>query len=394
MRHYLNEALPRNQGENRDLMERQAISSRSTPDRAIGATCPPSFDSLARFGLVKKTTRKEGQKGRIARLSWTAVGESQLMKWQAGNDLWGQAMALFALLMAACLALGGCDDVGPAKAAHPESVWKPQVSLTADDSASTPPILELFEVAGDCRLGDKDRHALQNALRSMMLEDPQEMRRQAVQLRTELDRYRQADAVRQAEMRHRVRAALHFNRQELGDPLLWDILSRCDPVMVEDTGNKDIVTMADLRAFDRSNRFVAGLAGVPPPDFSEEPDDREKLNAAYAADKAFRTALVQAGVRYAVVKTAWPRLPADRRNRVTEIIKAQVRTTKAVPDAAREVENAFLQAERNRLQRQRDNAALADLRRFFEGMNNVTIAQRKLDGVNSVLATENTYFPR
>lgn len=297
------------------------------------------------------------------------------------------------MMLGLVFALGACDqgstaaNIQAAKRANsPETQAPPQSVET--------PTMRFLQLVGDMRLSAADRARLAEAEARDRARSPAAYAKDDAETRALLARFARTNAIRRAEMRHQSRAQLHYNRAKLSDPLPIELLDRYDPVLVEDKARRELVTLADIRALNASNRFIAHIAGVDAPDMTEEPGERAELQRRYMADASLRTALTHAGPRHAIMVAAIDGLPAGKRAEIDRIIREQVRSPEDAANAARGAEQAVILAQQRKAQQARNAAALADFNRWIQQRNAVTLETARLDGMMRVLDTENTYFPR
>ncbi|WP_338663617.1 hypothetical protein VQH23_00320 [Pararoseomonas sp. SCSIO 73927] len=269
---------------------------------------------------------------------------------------------------------GGTGAPKPPPAGAPQGSAAPARQQGAAPASAAGPeaIADYVEMAGDIRLEPAERAAVVEAERRLAGGGTRPSWGEAASV---LARHRGLNAIGRAEIRHAARAALHFAAHE--DRTAVDILSRRDPVLVEDAPRKEVVTMADLRAMAATNEFVGRLSGQTPPPMREEPGDREKLRAVYEAQPGMRVATTQAGQRHATVEEVWRRMDERARAEVTAVLRDKVRDSPAVADAARELENIMVAA----VQRARNDAALADFRRHMARMGQATVEMARLDAL-------------
>lgn len=295
------------------------------------------------------------------------------------------------LTLAACERSAPTTDAqaSPAKAAALSSATPRQPIGFAES-----PTIRLLEIAGDMRLSDAERARLADLERRARVADADAAAKDDAGIRTLLVQHAKANAIGRAQIRHKVRVELHFGRAKLSDPLPIALLDRHDPVLVEDRARRELVTLADIRALDASNRFIARIAGIQVPALTEAPGERAELQRRYRADASLRTALTYAGPRHAMMVAAMDGLPSAKRAEIDRIIREQVRSPEDAANAARGVEHAVILAQQRKAQQARNSAALADFKRWIHQRNQVTLGMARLDGVMKVLNTENTYFPR
>jgi len=294
------------------------------------------------------------------------------------------------------LTLCACDRSATAAdtsiAANPTPVEAPAPSPPRPPVET--PTLRLLEIVGDIRLNAADRTRLADAEGRERVKDGTAHAKDEAATNALLDKYAQANPIRRAEMRHQLRAQLHYNRAKLSDPLPIELLDRHDPVLVEDKARHELVTFADMRALDASNRFIARIAGTKAPDMTEEPGERAELQRRYMADASLRTVLTHAGPRHAIMVAAIEGLPANKRAEIDRIIREQVRSPEDAADAARGAEQAVILAQQRKAEQAHNQTALADFKRWIQQRNAVTLEAARLDGMVRVLDTENVYFPR
>lgn len=128
-------------------------------------------------------------------------------------------------------------------------------AATAPAIADTPPI-RFLELVGDMKLDSAERAQLVRLQGLARARDAAADRKEDSELGDLLAKYEQANPVRKAKMRHNLRALLHFDQAKLTDPLPAQLLARHDPVLVEDKARRELVTHADIRALDASNRYT------------------------------------------------------------------------------------------------------------------------------------------
>lgn len=292
------------------------------------------------------------------------------------------------------LALVGCDAHAPtgdkAEAATPGRDGARAIRAPVADT----PTIRFLELVGDMKLDAAERAGLVRMQERERARDAAADRKEDAELTGLLARYAKADAVRKAKMRHALRALLHYDQAKLTDPLPARLLARHDPILVEDRGRRELVTLADIRALDASNRYIARIAGTGAPDMTEKPGERAELQRRYMADDALRTALTHAGPRHAMMVAALDGLPPAKRAEIDRLIRKHVRTPADAADAARGVENAVVVAGQRKAERSRNAAALADFRSFLQRGWRATLFMAEVDGMMRVLDTENRYAPR
>ncbi|MGK6320293.1 hypothetical protein [Sphingomonas sp. DT-204] len=300
------------------------------------------------------------------------------------------------MMLGFVLALGACDQgstaaniQGEKRANLPET----RASSSSSQSVETP-TMRFLQLVGDMRLGAADRARLAEAEARDRAKDSAAYAKEDTETSALLTQFARANAIRRAEVRHQFRTQLHYGRAKLSDPLPIELLDRYDPVLVEDKARRELVTLADIRALDASNRFIARIAGVDAPDMTEKPGERAELQRRYMADASLRTALTHAGPRHAIMVAAIEGLPADKRAKIDRVIREQVHSPEDAANAARGAEHAVILAQRRKAQQARNAAALADFNRWIQQRNAVTLETARLDGMMRVLDTENTYFPR
>jgi len=295
------------------------------------------------------------------------------------------------------LFLAACDRSVPAAdaKASPAGI-APQRQAPPPQPAAVPetPTIRLLEIAGDMRLSDAERAQLVALETRERAGDAAAGAKDDADLQTLLAQYSEANAIGRAQIRHKVRVELHFGRAKLSDPLPITLLDRHDPVLVEDQARHELVTLADIRALDASNRFIARIAGIDAPDMTEMPGERAELQRRYQTDAALRTALTYAGPRHAMMVAAIEGLPPAKRAEIERIIREQVHSPEDAANAARGAEHAVILAQQRKAQQARNAAALADFQRWIHQRNQVTLEMARLDGMMRVLDTENRYFPR
>lgn len=260
---------------------------------------------------------------------------------------------------------------------------RPDTAANEALAGGPPDIAAFVEMAGDIRLEPHERAAIEGAEERLAAGQPRAAWHEAAVV---LARFRGLNLIGQASIRHPARAAVHFAVHD--DRTAIDILSRRDPVLVEDVARKEVVTMADVRAIAATNDFVAEIAGLNAPPMTEEPGDRERLRAAYESQAGMRVATTQASLRHATVMEVWRRLEASKQAEIAAIIRSQVRDSAAVPDAARELENIMVAA----VQRARDQAALAEFNRYMARVGQASVAIARFDGLSRNLELMNRLF--
>ena len=298
------------------------------------------------------------------------------------------------MMLVFTLALAACDRSAPAanaEAAAPTPVYRQQSSPS---SALAMPTIRFLEIVGDMKLDTAERARLAEMQAHDQAKDTAAVAKDDAQINALLAPYDKANSIRRAELRHRLRAEMHYGRDKLTDPLPAELLDRHDPVLVEDKARHELVTLADIRALDASNRFIARIAGTSVPDMTEKPGEQAELQRRYAADASLRTALTYAGPRHAMMVAAIEGLPPAKRANIDRIIREQVRTPEDAANAARGAEHAVILAQQRKAQQARNASALADFKRWIHQRNEVTLGTARLDGMMRVLDTENTYFPR
>lgn len=292
------------------------------------------------------------------------------------------------------LALAACDRAPEGAARADANIAAPRPAARAPEPVAVTPTIRVLELAGDMTLAEADRRRLVDLQAREHAHDAAADDKEDAELTRLLDQYASATAVQKAKIRHAIRTTLHFNRAKMTDPLPAELLARHDPVLVEDAARRELVTMADIRALDRANRFIARIAGTPMPELTEKPGERAELQRLYAADASMRTALTHAGPRGAAMIAAVDGLPAAKRAEIDGIIRTHVKTPEDAANAARGAENAVLQAEQRKAQRARNAAASADFNSWLQSRWQAQLYMAKMDGMMRVWDTENRTYPR
>lgn len=275
------------------------------------------------------------------------------------------------LLLAAALPLAACDRAvtPPAPTASPAAAATARTAPSADRKPvpASPPVRLLEVVTGE-RIADAERRRLDALDETERRKNPDAYAANLRQVNLVLRRFEKGDAIADAELRHRLRVELHYNLDKTPDPVVAALLDRYDPVLVEDRPRRELVTRADFRALEASNRYVGDVAGIPVPPVALTAADRAELNTRYAREPALRTALIDAQVRHATMVAAMARLPAARRAEFERAVRKEVRTPEQAADGARELEQgvmAGLQQAQRRRRQARNAAAAADFNSWF-----------------------------
>jgi hypothetical protein len=301
------------------------------------------------------------------------------------------ALYQVASVLLGSLLVAGCGNAeAPKKLAKPSRTTEAQPPVPA---VATTPLIRAIELAGNIRLDSTERLQIARSERTLAAEDK-------AQLEALLARYDRESPMWRAAARHVVRQQLHFNRAELKDPTPTALLDRRDPILVEDTKRKEVVTQADIRAIDASNRIMAKLAGISVPPLIEGPRDLAQLKTNYATSSVERILLTQADIRHAMVADGWPKLPANRKAIVMKAIRQHIRTPKDVHRGARELEAFFLEAERRRRNppparglSAKDRAAIARLRQSIWRGHQATLIAVRGHGILQAMNTADYIAP-
>lgn len=276
------------------------------------------------------------------------------------------------LLLLLPLVLSACDRAAPS----PEPLERPS-NVAAAAPAAAPararpvpasPAIKLMEIVTGERIGDDERRQLDGLDEAERRKNPAKYAENLAQVNKVLRRFESGDAVADAELRHRLRVELHYNLDKTPDPVVADVLARYDPVLVEDRQRRELVTRADFRALEASNRYVGDVAGIAVPPTTVSAADKAELAARYAKEPALRTVLTDAQVRHATMVAAMAKLPAAKRAEFERAVRKEVRTPEQAADGARELEQGVMtgiaQAQRRR-QQVRNAAAMADFNSWF-----------------------------
>jgi hypothetical protein len=295
-------------------------------------------------------------------------------------------MKLIPLLALAVLDIAAAD-------AGTSTVTTPTSNDIAPQAAPETPTIRFLQIIGDMQLDAAERARLVEAQALEHARDAAADAKEDAQINELLANYAKANAIRRAQLRHQLRVQMHYNRAKLTNSLPIELLDRHDLVLVEDKARRELVTLADIRALDASNRFIARIAGTAAPDMAVKPGEQAELQRRYIADTSLRTTLTRAGPRHAMLVAAIEGLPAAKRKNFERVIREQVHSAADAADAARGTENAVILAEQRNAQRSRNSAVVADFKRWLYRRNRVTLEAARLNGVMKVLNTQNTYFP-
>lgn len=271
------------------------------------------------------------------------------------------------LLLLPLLPLAACDRAPPEPATQPRAVAAAPAPIRAKPVPASPAI-KLMEIVTGERIADAERRRLDALDEAERRRDPASYAQNLANVNKVLRRFERGDPIADAELRHRLRVELHYNLEKAPDPVVADLLARHDPVLVEDRKRRELVTRADFRALEASNRYVGEVAGIAVPPQTVSASDRAELNARYAKEPGLRTMLTDAQVRHATMVAAMAKLPAAKRAEFERAVRKEVRTPEQAANGARELEQGVmvgLQQAQRRRQQARNAAAMADFNSWF-----------------------------